>query len=311
MNLPDFRNHDELNRLRELMGAPYIPDIKEKLIEGITIKRPDEVRVDSDGTLLYKNQHVVLYIRNARYYIDRYSKFPKYHLVDCEKVNLKNIGKNNKYKDHREGVGKPVTDDFILNLSDNPKLEKLETHKLIVCEFCLEKLELKTKINGKTEFVIEPNEFPLSDWFDAIEDGYEPLPIDRITTNGSYYIAAWKFLSWLRRKNDNWTCQKCRIHLGTERSDRRFLHAHHIKGPRYNKLEDLISLCIHCHSKQEGVGHSQLTTSSNYQEFMKKYGDSIKSRNQKNLPGRQSTTVQEDYTFSFPQDNTTDDDIPF
>ncbi len=309
MNLPDFRNHDELNRLRELMGAPYIPDIKEKLIEGITIKRPDEVRVDSDGTLLYKSQRVVRYIRNAKSYLDTRGKLPKYHIVDCKVVNS-NRKRYNDYRKQEEAVGRPAIGEFILNMSGDPKIEKLEKHKLIVCEFCLEKLELKSYINGKAEFVIEPDEFPLSDWFDAIEDGYEP--IDRITTNGSNYIAAWKFLSWLRRKNDNWTCQKpeCRIDLGTERSDRRFLHAHHTKGTQYNKLEDLIALCIHCHSKQEGEKHSQLRTTSNYQEFMKKYGDSIRSRNPKNLPSRQSTAVQEYNTFPFPQDNTTDDDIP-
>ena len=272
MNLPDFRNHNGLNKLRELMRAQYIPDIKKKLPEGITLVRPDEVIVDSDGTLLYKREQVVLYIKNARYYINRYRKYPKYHIVECEKLNLKSIGKNNKYKDIREGVGRPVTGDFILNLSDNPKLEKLETHKLTVCEFCLEKLELKSYNNGKPEFVIEPNEFPLSDWFDAIDDGYEPLPIDRIITYGNYYIAAWRFLSWLCRKNANWQCQQCNIDLGNERYERRFLHAHHTKGKRYNRPEDLIALCIGCHAEQFGENHLKLKSYDEYSEFMTKYG---------------------------------------
>ncbi len=312
MNLPDFRNNNGLNRLRELMGAQYIPDIKRKLIEGITINRPDEVIVDSDGTLLYKRQHVVLYIRNAKSYFDIRKKLPKYHVVNCKVVNS-NRKRYHNYGKYEEGVGRPVTGEFILNMSGNPKIEKLETHKLIVCEFCLEKLELKSYINGEAEFVIEPNEFPLSDWFNAIDDGYEPLTIDIIRTDGKYYIAAWRFLSWLCRKNANWTCQNkaCNIDLGTERSDRRFLHAHHIKGTRYNKLEDLIVLCIRCHSKQEGGKHSQLTTTSEYQEFIRKYGDIPQTLNQTELQNWPPTAVQKDNAFSFSQGNTTDEDIPF
>lgn len=310
MNLPDFRNHNELNKLRELMRAQYIPDIKRKLIEGISLVRKDEVRVDVDGTFLYKRQNVVLYIQNAKYYIDKWNKFPKYHIVDCETLNLKG---RQQYSHHylREGVGRPEIGLFTLNLSDNPQQEELKKEKLEVCENCLEKLELKYKSNGENYFVFEPDVFPLSDWFDAIDDGYEPLPIDRIRSDGSYYIAAWRFLSWLCRKNAHWKCQGCGIELGHERSDRRFLHAHHTKGTRYNKLEDLIALCIHCHSKQERVGHSQLTSSTDYQEFMKKYEDNIQTRNQKNLQGQQSTAGQEYNTFSLSQDDTTDEDLPF
>ncbi len=273
MNLPDFRNHKGLNRLRELMGAQYIPDIKRKLIEGISLVRKDEVRVDVDGTLLYKRQNVVLYIRNAKYYFDMWNKFPKYHIVDCATLNLKG---RQQYSHHnlREGVGRPEIGLFTLNLSDNHKLEELKTERLEVCENCLEKLELKYKSNGENYFVFEPDVFPLSDWFDAIDDGYgyEVRSIDRIETAGSYYIAAWRFLSWLCRKNAHWKCQECGIEL-RKPPDRKFLHAHHTKGTRYNHPEDLIALCIRCHSRQPGEGHKQLKTYPEYQEFMKKYGN--------------------------------------
>ena len=279
MNLPDFRNHNGLNRLRELMRAPYIPDIKEKLIEGITITRSDEVRVDTDGTLLYKGQHVVRYIRD---WIGE-ENWNKYHIVNCKWIQeMKRKGRYSRYVN-----AKPENGQFLVNRPNHIGSELLN---LSICQRCLKKVELNE--------VYKPNEFPLSDWFDAIDDGYEPLPIDRIRSDGSYYIAAWRFLSWLCRKNAHWKCQGCGIELGHERSDRRFLHAHHTKGTRYNKLEDLIALCIHCHSKQEGVGHSQLTSSTDYQEFMKKYGDNIQARNQKNLQDQQSTAGQEYNTFA-------------
>lgn len=272
MNLPDFRNHKGLNKLRELMGAQYIPDIKEKLTEGITLDRDDEVKVDTDGTFLYKRQNVVLYIRNAKYYIDNWSKLPKYHIVDCKTLNLKGR-KQYSHQYLREGIGRPEIGLFTLNLSDNPQQEELKKEKLEVCENCLEKLELKYRENGETKLVFETNQFPLSDWFDAIDDGYEPLLIDRIESKGNYYIAAWKFLSWVCRKNANWQCQQCTIDLGAERYDRRFLHAHHTRGTRYNKLEDLMALCIGCHAKQDGEKHDELKSSDMYKEFMDKYGN--------------------------------------
>ena len=280
MKLPDFRNHKELNKLRELVGAEFITDIDEKLKvlngKGITIKAPNEVIPDSDGTILYERQKVALYIRDAKYYLDKYNnEFPKYHIVDCEKLNLRGRRQYN-YQRHREGVARLEVGKFTLNLSDNPKQEKLETHSLKICQFCLEKLELKYSRNGKNVFVFQPDEFPLSDWFDAIDDGYEPLPMDRIESEGSYYIAAWKFLSWVCRKNAGWRCQKCEIELGHERSDRRFLHAHHTKGRRYNKPEDLKALCIGCHAEEPGEGHQRLKRYAEYQKFMEKFGEKWK-----------------------------------
>lgn len=256
MKLPDFRNHEELNKLRELMGAQYIPDIEKKLIDGITIKQ-GEVKPDSDGTLLYRREHVVLYIR------DWYGEndWNRYHIVNCKWIQeMQREGRYSRYV-----CAKPKNGQFSVNRPNHPESELLN---LSICKFCLEKLELRN--------IFKPNEFPLSDWFDAIDDGYEPRsiePIDRIKSEENYYIAAWRFLSWLCRKNANWECQQCTIALGTERYDRRFLHAHHIRGTRYNRLEDLIALCIGCHAEQDGEKHENLKSSDVYKEFMDKYGD--------------------------------------
>ena len=253
MNLPDFRNHKGLNKLRELMGAQYIPEIKRKLIEGITINKTDEIRPDVDGTLLYRREHIVLYIR------DWYGEhdWTKYHIVNCKWIQeMQRKGKYSRYV-----CAKPMNGQFPVN---RPNHKESELLNLNICQYCLEKVELRD--------VYRPNEFPLSDWFDAFDDGYEVCSIDRIETTGSYYIAAWKFLSWLCRKNAYWKCQECGIEL-RKTADRKFLHAHHTKGTRYNHPQDLIALCIRCHSRQPGEGHKQLKTYPEYQEFMKKHGD--------------------------------------
>ena len=237
------------------MGAQYIPDINEKLIEGITIIKPDEVKPDNDGTLLYRRERVVLYIRDWRSEND----WNKYHIVNCKHIqDMQRKGEYSRYV-----CAKPKNGQFSVNRPNHAESELLN---LSICLLCLRKLELSNVFK-------KLKEFPLSDWFDAIDDGYEPQSIDRIKSEGNYYIAAWRFLSWLCRKNANWQCQQCSIDLGTERHDRRFLHAHHIRGTRYNKLKDLIALCIGCHAKQVGEKHEKLKSYDEYKEFMEKYGD--------------------------------------
>lgn len=257
MNLPDFWNHNELNRLRELMGAELHSDINpcnNKARETIQLVTKDNFNVDPYGILENQGQKVVIYIR------DWYGEndWNRYHIVNCKWIQK--MQRENRY--FRYVNARSKNGQFPVNRPNHPESELLN---LSLCQFCLEKLELRN--------VFKPNEFPLSDWFDAIDDGYEPLPIDRIKSEGSYYIAAWRFLSWLCRKNANWECQQCTIALGTERYDRRFLHAHHIRGTRYNKLEDLITLCIGCHAKQDGKKHEELENYDEYKEFREKHGN--------------------------------------
>ena len=51
--------------------------------------------------------------------------------------------------------------------------------------------------------------------------------------------------------------------------DRKFLHAHHLRGTRYNQSEDLRALCIGCHAEQP---RHQMKGLPYYLEFIKKYG---------------------------------------
>ncbi len=237
------------------MGAQYIPDIKRKLIEGISLDRKDKVQVNGDGTLSYKRQNVVSYIRD--WYGEK--NLPKYHIVNCETIqDMQRQGNYSRYV-----CAKPKNGQFTVNRPNHIASEMLN---LSICLNCLKEIGLRD--------VYKPNEFPLSDWLDAIDEGYgyEAYSIDRINNAESYYIAAWKFLSWLCRKNAYWKCQECGIEL-RKPPDRKFLHAHHTKGTRYNHPEDLIALCIQCHSRQPGEGHEQLKTYPEYQEFMKKYGN--------------------------------------
>lgn len=84
------------------------------------------------------------------------------------------------------------------------------------------------------------------------------------------YQAEWwkKYSTWYRNER-GWTCEICQISLN---DNRYYLHTHHIWGTQYNDPQDLMALCIACHSEQPGGYHSQLKERQDYDGFMKRYG---------------------------------------
>ena len=261
MKLPE--NFPEWDDLLERMGIPYRPfvdpEIEESMItEGITVEFDDFIAA-TDGTLEYQGRKVVLYIRDVK------GSLPKYHVVNCQTLkSMQSAGKHKRYVVTRRTDG-----EFILNFSDNLSLDKPETHKLDICKHCLSQLNLK--------HIYSPDAFPLADWFNAIDPGYEPPPIDglygpittRVTDPVSNYPPDWNLRSLQCRERAEWKCEKCGINL---KSQSKFLHAHHLKGTMYNQPEDLQALCIGCHAKKPGEGHRLTKDSPDYEKFMDKYG---------------------------------------
>ncbi len=85
----------------------------------------------------------------------------------------------------------------------------------------------------------------------------------------------WKSLSDQCREKAGWKCEQCGIDLNDNRD---LLHAHHVKGTRYNTLKDLMALCIGCHAEQQPCErHEQLKKENCYQEFIKLHENNWKS----------------------------------
>lgn len=253
----------EFDKMLKRMGVKFqwfvLPEMKKKLDhQGIVVSR-DEIVVTPNDTLEYQGQKVILYIRDA---MGR-SRLPKYHVVNCQ--TLKAMQTSEKYK--RYVVTRRTDGEFILNFGDNLLRENPETYKLDICKHCLCN-ELKFKDAYK------PDTFPLGDWFNAIDPGYQPPPTDTlygpettpVTARVSNYPPGWNLLSLQCRERAGWKCQKCCLNL---KDQPKFLHAHHLRGTQYNQPEDLIALCIGCHAKEPR--HEQVRNLPEYQEFIKIY----------------------------------------
>ncbi len=252
----------DLDNVRKRFGVPfrpYIPPdiIKEIKTRGKTVESND-IKVATNGTLEYQGQKIILYIRDVK------GSIPKYHVVDCR--TLRGMRESGNYK--RYVVTRRTDGEFILNFADNLLRDTPETHRLDICKNCLwRELNLRS--------VYAPNAFPLADWFNAVDPGYEPPPKDGlygpktspITDPYSNYPPEWNLLSFQCRERANWKCEKCDIDL---KADRRYLHAHHLRGTNHNDPEDLKALCIGCHAEQP---FHNMTGLQDYKDFIEKYGN--------------------------------------
>ena len=251
----------KLGDLLEQMEVPLQPFVAPEIEELITSTglpvESDDVKVAPNGTLEYQGRKVVLYIR------DVWGSLPKYHVVNCQ--TLKSMRSAGRYK--RYVVTRRTDGEFILNFADNLSRANPETYRLDICKNCLQK-ELNL-------WHISPNAFPLTDWFNAIDPSYQPPPIDTIygpkttpvTGTISNYPPDWNLRSLQCREEAEWKCEECSIDLGF---NRKFLHAHHLRGTQYNQPEDLKALCIGCHAEQPR--HERMRSLSDYSGFMELYG---------------------------------------
>ena len=80
------------------------------------------------------------------------------------------------------------------------------------------------------------------------------------------YPDSWEKTSWHYREQKEWQCERCKLSLHQHKY---YLHTHHVYGTRY---DNLMALCIGCHSEQLGINHLLLKETPDYQGFIERYG---------------------------------------
>jgi hypothetical protein len=125
VTLPDFIEFEPLNRLRQLMKAPLPDQFSSRYemkrltqddldralegVEGLTIHDIKDVKVLSDGTLVYEDRRVLLYIRDRRASreYDPLDNLPKFHVANCRTLKeMREHGQFEKYVISRRTDGK-------------------------------------------------------------------------------------------------------------------------------------------------------------------------------------------------------------
>ena len=97
----------------------------------------DDIKVLDDGTLALKDRRVLLYIRDVKEFRDKEAQAPKFHLVNCQKLQqMRDEGRLERYVVAVKPDGR-----FAVNFLGVGFLRR-EILRLAVCQLCLEFLGL-------------------------------------------------------------------------------------------------------------------------------------------------------------------------
>ena len=262
MNLPDFLQHEGLNRLRQRMGAEFIEWNSERDWDPISIVletkgldiSPDDLEYPDDGTLEYKGRKVVVYIRDQNVHFQPY----KFHVANCKTLSqMKAQNQYDRYVVATRSDGMFAVNSYDNSYDEGRLFEEGTEHRLAVCINCLRALNYKDYDNcshaDQREII---KAFELQEFFLEYPSQITPTPIHTETTAPlNEYTSDWPEISLRHRLHKNWKCERCRGDFNAPESHH-LLHVHHINGIRYdNRTDNLRVLCSKCHSLEPQHEH--------------------------------------------------------
>lgn len=264
MKLIDFLSFQPFEKLRQDMDAPLVDPISEIVIngldaneiraiglEGIDINSLDVLDIDDNGTLVYKNTRVILYIRDWSYSSSSNNQsMPKFHVSNCrtlQDMRLRGRGARYVIATREDGV-------FIVNKITNGLVEKGIQAKLDVCKNCLADLNWSDYSSGGDKNKIF-NSFSLTDFFKKYPKSLlsQRTMLDDQEATFNHYVDDWNSISFELRQSKNWKCESCNTDM-KDKKDK--LDVHHKNGIKYdNNPSNLKVLCRTCHAKEPGHEH--------------------------------------------------------
>jgi hypothetical protein len=250
-----------------ISAAKLTADELDRLYEGDGLEIGfDEVNVHDDGTLIYKNARVLLYIRDVHPYQEQID-LPKFHVAHCPTLkNMSEVGRSHRYL-----ISARVDGTFRLNVFRGNAM-KTETQSLNVCQNCLGALEFNGFKNNFTrpERALHVSAFTPAGFFEQyprLLDGAGHGDSNVAPINA--YTADFPKISTQVRTAAGWRCQEvtCKYDCSSP-SLRQYLHVHHLNGNRAdNSPRNLKAVCVECHAKQPK--HSHVKNTPQYRDFLR------------------------------------------
>ena len=177
MKLPDFKDFEPFNILREKIGTQELgffelfdPAVhltgseRSELENPGVLLRADSIRVLPDKTLALKNSRVLVYVPDESWYRSR-REYPTYHLAWCSQL----ASQQEEHPTIDYLVTTKVADDYKLLKIRNSGEVALTEHGLVVCKHCLHALrykdydEFRNRRRGYSQQVL--SNFSLKDFY--------------------------------------------------------------------------------------------------------------------------------------------------
>lgn len=247
---------NQVNRLKGVVEPFKV--ISERSLDPIDLtlgERGIEVQLrelDNIGDLLgYKGRQVLLYIPDQGHSIDSVlagdrSAGKKFHISHCKTLDtMKANGRFERYF----AITNPTGSFPVGGISRQSGKERSGEAALYVCINCLTHLNYKNSaLPSQSKYQVR-NQFNISEFFETYSSCFKYFPKRSDQAPGSTtYTNNWKLISERIRRNVDWHCDECGVHL-VDRKD--LLHVHHKDGNKANNtLSNLRPLCAACHRDQ-------------------------------------------------------------
>lgn len=227
------------------------------LIEKLSSRRGLEIALEDleikDGLFSYQGYHVLLFIPDHGWkftdMVNGDCEGNKYHLTECQTLaNMRSKKRFNRYQatNNTEGIFQIYGTDSVTQTRKDAEI------RLHVCRHCLTKLNYRNYASNRNEVY---RTFSLEEFFQTYTTSFASLPKD-VGQQKNGYAENWSDLSNKIREETGWKCEECGVVLERYKN---LLHVHHRDGVKQNNSrENLMVLCVECHSKQPAHGHMKL-----------------------------------------------------
>ena len=242
----------ELEKIRKRMGAPLsewqLPNMKVGRGITITIDVLNDV-TNKDGFLVYKEQKIVIYIKDTRLERETLENDMKaskrYHFSECDTIKqMRKIGRFERYVYTTRSDG-----NFSVIATDLERKEDEEIIvKLLACKNCLKQgIGLKYG-NDEDWSKITPKII-----YEKFTPIFKPRPrFPHSSYPSGNYNKNWSEISKRKRESVNFKCEYCHINLIDHKN---LLQVHHKNGVRNDdRQKNLVALCKECHRRQHHHG---------------------------------------------------------